>query len=189
MAASWQSNTTNDIGGKRQDGELDECTPLLKGRDNIRAGGYLVDSSDAAVWADEEAGKCEIPLTDKLPRGPIPRNIVGVISILLLGTYLVFLQFKFKFPRPSNPLCIPHFRLVNGGGHSVDFQTALSDIELRSSADRGISVGVFVANADTSLVLATSGNISSEFQDFGNAGWIITSYTLAMCATQSLVRL
>ncbi|KAE9364881.1 major facilitator superfamily transporter [Stipitochalara longipes BDJ] len=47
-------------------------------------------------------------------------------------------------------------------------------------------IGVFIANADTSLVLATSGTISSEFNDLENAGWLITSYTLAMCATQSL---
>ncbi|KAA8573503.1 hypothetical protein EYC84_005088 [Monilinia fructicola] len=47
-------------------------------------------------------------------------------------------------------------------------------------------LGVFVANADSSLVLATSGTISSEFSDLGNAGWLISSYTLAMCATQSL---
>jgi len=189
MAVSQQSNITNDIGGKRQDGERDECTPLLKGRNNIREKGYLVASSDAPVRADEEAGRSEIPLTDKPPRGPIPRDIVGVISILLLGTYLVFLKFKLIYPRSSNPFCIPHLRLVNGGGHSVDFQPALSDIELCLSADGDISVGVFVANADTSLVLVTSGTISSEFQEFENAGWIITSYTLAMCATQSLVRL
>jgi hypothetical protein len=136
MAASQQSSITNDIGGKRHDPEPDEHTPLLKGRDNIRAKGYLVASSDAAVRADEEAGRCEIPLTDKSPHGPIPRNIVGVISVLLLGAYLQFLHFKFKFPHPSNPLYIPHFYLVNGGGHSVDFQTTLSGIELRSSADR-----------------------------------------------------
>jgi hypothetical protein len=47
--------------------------------------------------------------------------------------------------------------------------------------------GVFIANADVSLVLATSGTISSEFDQLGNAGWLITSYTLAMCAAQSLV--
>ncbi|KAN0099992.1 MFS general substrate transporter [Hyaloscypha variabilis] len=47
-------------------------------------------------------------------------------------------------------------------------------------------IGVFIANADTSLVLVTSGTISSEFNDLENAGWLITSYTLAMCATQSL---
>jgi hypothetical protein len=110
MAVSQQSNATNGIGGKRQDGEVDECTPLLKGRDNIKRKGYLVASSAPAVRADEEAGKCEIPLTDKSPRGPIPQNIVGVILILLLGAYLVSLQFKFIFPRSSNPSCIPHLR-------------------------------------------------------------------------------
>jgi hypothetical protein len=181
MAVSQQSNTTNDIGGKRHDGELNECTPLLKGWDNIRGKGYL------AVRADEEAGRCKIPLTDKPPQGPTPRNAVGVISILLLGTYLVFLQFKFIFPRSSKPLFITH--LVSSIGAGI-----LSTFNLRfriSSFVRqliGAYAGVFVANADTSLVLATSGTISSEFQDFGNAGWIITSYTLAMCATQSLVR-
>ncbi|TGO56816.1 hypothetical protein BOTNAR_0215g00110 [Botryotinia narcissicola] len=47
-------------------------------------------------------------------------------------------------------------------------------------------LGVFIENADGSLVLATSGTISSEFNDLGNAGWLISSYMLAMCATQSL---
>jgi hypothetical protein len=181
-----QSNTTNDVGEKRQHGKSDERTPLLKGWNNTRTKGYLVASSDAAVRADEEAASCEIPLSDKPSRGPISRNAAGVISVLLLGTFLIFPQFKFKFPS-WNPLCISPSR--QWVGHSVDFQTALSDIELRSSADRGISSGVFVANADSSLVLATSGTISSEFQDFENAGWLITSYMLAMCATQSLVRL
>lgn len=50
-----------------------------------------------------------------------------------------------------------------------------------------IATGVFVANADSSLVLATSGTISSGFDDLGDAGWLISSYTLAMCAAQSLV--
>ncbi|CAG8957313.1 hypothetical protein HYFRA_00010736 [Hymenoscyphus fraxineus] len=33
-------------------------------------------------------------------------------------------------------------------------------------------LGVFIANADVSLVLATSGTISSEFGQLGNAGWL-----------------
>jgi hypothetical protein len=187
MASSLQSNTANNIREKRQHSKSDERTPLLEGWENTKTKGYLVASDDAAVRADEEAARCENPLSDKPPRGPIPQNVAGVISILLLGTCLVFLQFKFNFPCPWNPLCISPSR--QWAGHSVDFHTALSDVELRSSADRGIYSGVFVANADSSLVLATSGTISSEFQDFENAGWIITSYTLAMCATQSLVRL
>jgi hypothetical protein len=98
MASSIQSNTTNDIGGKRQHGKSGERTPLLEGWNNTRTKGYLVASSDAAVGADEEAASCEIPLSDKPLRGPIPQNVAGVISILLLGTFLVFLHFKFKFP-------------------------------------------------------------------------------------------
>ncbi|RDW91785.1 MFS general substrate transporter-53 [Coleophoma crateriformis] len=47
-------------------------------------------------------------------------------------------------------------------------------------------LGIFIANADGSLVLATSGTISSEFGDLENARWLLSSYTLAMCATQSL---
>jgi MFS family permease len=50
-------------------------------------------------------------------------------------------------------------------------------------------VGVFIANADTTLVLATSGTISSEFDSLGSSGWLISSYTVAMCASQSLVGL
>jgi uncharacterized membrane protein YoaK (UPF0700 family) len=48
--------------------------------------------------------------------------------------------------------------------------------------------GVFVANAEGSLVLATYGRISSEFNDFKNASWLVTSYVLAMTAAQPIVR-
>jgi hypothetical protein len=148
---------------------------------------YTKCPSSHQLNADEEVGKCEIALTDKSPRVPIPQNVAGVISILLLGMCLGSLQFKFIFRCSSNLSCIPHLRLINGGERSVDSQPALLDIELRLLADMGICIGVFVAYADTSLVLVSSGTIGSEFQDFENAGWIITSYTLAMCATQSLV--
>ncbi|XMA11586.1 hypothetical protein WAI453_004377 [Rhynchosporium graminicola] len=46
--------------------------------------------------------------------------------------------------------------------------------------------GVFIASADGSLILAINGIISSEFNDLEGAGWLITSSTLAMCATQPL---
>jgi hypothetical protein len=97
MASSQQSNTANDSEGKRQHGRPDERTPLLEGRNNIRAKGYLVASSDAAaVRADEEAAKCEIPLTNEAPREPILRNVAGVISVLLIGTCLVFSSVKIQ---------------------------------------------------------------------------------------------
>ena len=47
--------------------------------------------------------------------------------------------------------------------------------------------GVFVTNLDGSLVLATSGIISSEFDNLADSGWLVTSYTLAICAVQPIV--
>jgi len=47
--------------------------------------------------------------------------------------------------------------------------------------------GVFAANIDGSIVLATKEKISSEFEDLGDAEWLVTSYVIAMCATQPLV--
>ncbi|WAO90310.1 MFS domain-containing protein [Fusarium falciforme] len=47
-------------------------------------------------------------------------------------------------------------------------------------------IGVFVSQADTSLVLATYGAIASEFNDLQNASWLLSSYMLAMCMGQPL---
>ncbi|KAN0092359.1 MFS general substrate transporter [Hyaloscypha variabilis] len=47
-------------------------------------------------------------------------------------------------------------------------------------------VGVFISNADGSLVLATYGIISSEFGAFGNASWLTTGFALSVCAIQPL---
>jgi hypothetical protein len=47
---------------------------------------------------------------------------------------------------------------------------------------------VFIANADGTIVLATNGTISSHFFQLENAGWLTTSYVLAMCAAQPIVR-
>lgn len=46
--------------------------------------------------------------------------------------------------------------------------------------------GVFIANADTSLVLATYGRISSDFNSLDNTSWLLTGYMLSMCGTQPL---
>ncbi|KIV99663.1 uncharacterized protein PV09_08718 [Verruconis gallopava] len=47
-----------------------------------------------------------------------------------------------------------------------------------------LAVGSFVAQLDTSFVLATHSKIASEFGELSNSSWIIASYTLAMCACQ-----
>lgn len=46
-----------------------------------------------------------------------------------------------------------------------------------------------MGNADGSILLATHPIIASEFNDLGNSSWLITSFTLAGAATQTLVSL
>jgi MFS family permease len=52
-------------------------------------------------------------------------------------------------------------------------------------------IGVFVSQADTTLVFATYAHITSEFIRLGNGSWIdgswiVTSFGLATCATQPM---
>jgi len=52
-------------------------------------------------------------------------------------------------------------------------------------------IGVFVSQADTTLVFATYAHITSEFIRMGNGSWIdgswiVTSFGLATCATQPM---
>ncbi|KAK4152204.1 major facilitator superfamily domain-containing protein [Chaetomidium leptoderma] len=59
----------------------------------------------------------------------------------------------------------------------------------RSQVARIISVlliGIFVAHADGSILLATHPIIASEFNDLENSSWLITSFGLAGAATQTL---
>ncbi|CZT44585.1 related to multidrug resistance protein fnx1 [Rhynchosporium secalis] len=49
-----------------------------------------------------------------------------------------------------------------------------------------LMIGVFVSNADGSLVLASYGTISSDFGALADASWLTTSYSLASCAVQPI---
>lgn len=49
-------------------------------------------------------------------------------------------------------------------------------------------VGVFVSQADTSLVLASYATVASEFGKLESGSWLLSSYMLAMCVAQPLVR-
>lgn len=49
--------------------------------------------------------------------------------------------------------------------------------------------GVFISQADTSLVLATYGEIASQFGHLESASWLLSTYMLAMCVGQPLVSL
>ncbi|KAK1763022.1 major facilitator superfamily domain-containing protein [Phialemonium atrogriseum] len=47
-------------------------------------------------------------------------------------------------------------------------------------------IGIFVAHADGSILMATHPLIASEFNDLTNSTWLITSFVLAGAATQTL---
>ena len=49
------------------------------------------------------------------------------------------------------------------------------------------ATGVFIANVDVSIILATYSTISSEFESLENASWLVVTYSLAMCAIQPSV--
>ncbi|KAF2709933.1 major facilitator superfamily transporter [Pleomassaria siparia CBS 279.74] len=49
-----------------------------------------------------------------------------------------------------------------------------------------ILIGTFVANLDTSFVMTTHGTIATDFERFRDSGWVLSCYTLAMCATQPI---
>ncbi|KAE9968812.1 hypothetical protein EG328_007270 [Venturia inaequalis] len=49
-----------------------------------------------------------------------------------------------------------------------------------------LTIGVFIAQLDTSFVLATHSTIASEFDQLANSSWLVVSYSLAMCAVQPI---
>ncbi|KAL9597896.1 MAG: hypothetical protein Q9219_004849 [cf. Caloplaca sp. 3 TL-2023] len=49
-----------------------------------------------------------------------------------------------------------------------------------------LSTGVFMSSLDNSLVIVTSSIIASEFNSLENADWLLTSYLVAVCATQPI---
>jgi len=55
--------------------------------------------------------------------------------------------------------------------------------------DSNCAIGVFVSQTDLSLMLTTYGEISSEFDSFESGSWLLSSYILAMCVAQPLVRM
>ncbi|PYH93619.1 efflux pump antibiotic resistance protein [Aspergillus ellipticus CBS 707.79] len=68
---------------------------------------------------------------------------------------------------------------------------ASSDNEMKALTSISTVIGVlllgeFISNADMTLVMATTGKISSEFDRLRDASWLATAYTLGLCATQPL---
>jgi hypothetical protein len=75
---------------------------------------------------------------------------------------------------------------VSGSQH-VEEQSARSVFGIISV----LLIGVFVSQADVTLIFATYAHITSEFIRMGdgswiNGSWIVTSFGLATCATQTM---
>jgi hypothetical protein len=90
MKSSAISYITNDNGGFTIKHAADERTPLLSPNNKAVAAVDVVSSkADVGTENDEEAA-CWMSVTDKQAQAETPRNIAGVISILLIGTYSFF---------------------------------------------------------------------------------------------------
>lgn len=70
------SNTANGVNCYENESIIDESSPLIT--EETVAAHYV----GAAIYGDEEA-QC---LPDKPPKQETPKDVAGVISILLLGT-------------------------------------------------------------------------------------------------------
>ena len=85
MIATVSEGTTNGRIENVDEPIIDEYTPLLKGQKGINV---VTNAIATARGGDEE--QCispRSPLPDKLAKPEASRNIGGVISILLLGTF------------------------------------------------------------------------------------------------------
>ncbi|OKL61422.1 hypothetical protein UA08_03147 [Talaromyces atroroseus] len=47
-------------------------------------------------------------------------------------------------------------------------------------------LGEFISNADSTIIMAAAGSISSEFNRLHDANWLSTAYTLGLCASQPM---
>lgn len=69
-------------------------------------------------------------------------------------------------------------------GHS---RTKLSSSSSPAGLISLLLIGVFIANADGSLVLATNSTVASSFSSLHLATWLTTSYMMSMCCAQPIV--
>ncbi len=164
---SYRDDTTTLESSSQQ--EPHEQTPLLgSNRDNITtsiSAGHLTSEPTWSISpnpASEDVTSVSESISGEEDR-KLGTDIVGVISVLLLGTYSTYLIFSPK--------------ILYRMGEKTHLHTT----------DPG--TGVFIANADGSIVLATYGTISSELGSMENASWLVLTYSLAVCAIQPTVGL
>jgi hypothetical protein len=104
MKSSSISHITNDNVGFAIKRPADERTPLLSSNNTTVAAVDVVSSKAVVateVASDEEAPRW-VSVTDKQAQPETPRNIAGVISILLMGTYFFFGRLELQQKRSFN---------------------------------------------------------------------------------------
>jgi MFS family permease len=78
--------------------------------------------------------------------------------------------------------------LTNTEGEDSIRDTSSASIKEGTAATISLLlIGVFIANVDSSLVLATNSAISSSFSQLRSASWLTTSYVMATCSAQPIV--
>lgn len=63
----------------------------------------------------------------------------------------------------------------------------MSPSETANISANHLHIGIFVAQIDGSILMANHSTIASEFDALKSSSWLITSFTLAGAATQTLV--
>ncbi|KAH6678305.1 major facilitator superfamily domain-containing protein [Halenospora varia] len=83
---------------------------------------------------------------------------------------------------------------ITDGTTDVENGSSITESDFNDSASKSklgvlavLLLGVFVANSDGSLVLATYGKISSEFNDLASGRWLFTAGMMSSCAVQPLL--
>ena len=76
--------------------------------------------------------------------------------------------------------------------HDKDLELAKKQ-QAKQGAPRGVYatisvllLGVFIAQVDASLVLATYGKVASDFGDLDSGSWLLSAFVLAQCVAQPL---
>ncbi|KAE8377584.1 major facilitator superfamily domain-containing protein [Aspergillus bertholletiae] len=107
-------------------------------------------------------------------------------------------------PSEGQDVTVPSYQAVSKdgdrqpNGHGHDEESALlssssANDELKAEFSTSVStivavllLGEFISNADSTLVMAATAKVSSEFNRLQDASWLSTGYTLGVCAAQPI---
>lgn len=146
-----------------------ERTPLLCSPSPIISTRTSIDDSDHLKPVETRLG---LPANDvacaKSGTGAGPsKGFGGVVAVMLLGSLSL----------------LNHYRLY----HHAIFLLLTENVESPFNWWSAWLSGVFISSADNTLILATSGTISSELGNLENQSWLVVSYSFAICAIQPAV--